>query len=76
MNWRIWMIGVIGGFIAASSNTVTLLIVDPDHFNVSTTGGWKHLGISIVVSGVVGAALYLKQHPTPWDGTTDRRTTP
>ena len=76
MNWKTWLNGVIGGFIGAAANTITLVIVDPNTFSPTSTGGWKHLGISILVSGGVGAALYLKQNPTPWDGATERRLAP
>jgi hypothetical protein len=68
MNWKTWLNGVIGGFVGASANSITLMISDPEHFNVTTTDGWKHLGLSIIISGGVGSALYLKTHPTPWTG--------
>ena len=68
-----WLNGVIGGAIGAAANSITLIIVDPAKFSPSAAGGWKALGISVLVSGAVGAALYLKNHPTPWDGTTERR---
>lgn len=67
-----WLNGLIGAFIGAAANCITLLIVDPEHFSPATMDGWKKLGVSIVVSGGVGAALFLKTHPTPWDGV-DRR---
>jgi len=62
-----WVNGVVGGFIGASSNVITLLIVDPGKFSPTSQGGWGHLGEVVLVSGVVGAALYLKNHPTPFD---------
>jgi hypothetical protein len=67
--WTQWLNGVIGGFIGAAANSITVIIVDPEKFSPNVAGGWKHLGISILVSGGVGAALYLKQHPTPIDST-------
>jgi hypothetical protein len=67
-----WLNGLVGAFIGAAANCVTLIIVDPEHFTPTTVGGWKKLGVAIVVSGGVGAALFLKTHPTPWNGT-DRR---
>lgn len=72
-SFKTWLNGVIGGFIAAGANGITLLIVDPAKFSPGAVGGWKNLGISILVSGAVGAALFLKQNPTPWGGTVDRR---
>lgn len=70
---KTWINGVIGGAIGAAANSLTLIIVDPAKFSPSVVGGWKALGISILISGAVGAALFLKQNPTPWDGTTERR---
>ena len=67
--WKQWLNGVVGGFIGAAANCITVLIVDPEKFSPTVTGGWKNLGVSILVSGIVGAALYLKQHPTPLDTT-------
>lgn len=67
-----WLNGLIGGFVGAAANSVTLLIVDPAKFSPGVAGGWRSLGISILISGGVGAALYLKNNPTPWNGV-DRR---
>lgn len=66
MNWKTWLNGLIGAIIGAAANGVTLLIVDPIKFSPATAG-WSALGISTLVSGLVGAALYLKQHPTPFE---------
>jgi hypothetical protein len=46
------------------------LIVDPEKFSPSEVGGWAHLGLGLAISGGVGAASYLKNHPTPFDATT------
>jgi hypothetical protein len=74
-NWKTWLNGLIGAFIGAASNTITLMIVDPLKFSPSVDGGWHNLLIVIAVSGAVGAALYLKTHPTPYDTTTVSQTT-
>lgn len=63
--WKQWLNGVIGGFIGSAANVITLLIVDPEKFSPTADGGWRHLGSVVLVSGIVGAALYLKNHPTP-----------
>jgi len=63
--WTQWLNGLIGGFIGGASNAITLVIVDPDKFSPASVGGWKHLGVVVLISGIVSAALYLKQHPTP-----------
>ena len=63
--WRQWLNGIIGGFIGGASNAITLIIVDPEKFSPMQVGGWKHLGVVVLVSGIVSAALYLKNHPVP-----------
>lgn len=73
--WKQWLQGLIGAVIAAAANCVTVLIVDPAKFSPSADGGWGNLGLCVGVSAVVGAALFLKQNPTPWDGT-ERRSNP
>jgi hypothetical protein len=73
--WEQWLNGVIGAFIGAASNAITLLIIDPLKFSPTQAGGWKNLGASLLISGGVGAALYLKNHPTPFDETTKVTTT-
>lgn len=72
-NLKKWLNGLIGAAIGAAANGITVLIVDPAKFAPSAVGGWKNLGICVGVSALVGAALFLKQSPTPWDGVTDRR---
>ena len=67
-NLKAWLNGLLGGFIGAFANSITLLIVDPLKFSPGVEGGWKNLGICALVSGAVGAALFLKTHPTPWTG--------
>lgn len=65
---RNWLIGLIGGIVSAAANCFTVIVVDPLTFNVNTIGGWKHLGALVIVSALVGAGLFLKQNPTPWNG--------
>lgn len=62
-NWRTWLRGLIGAFVGASANAITLMLVKPEDFNFAA--GWSNLWHFAVVSGVVSAALYLKQHPVP-----------
>lgn len=64
--WKNWFNGLIGGAIGSAANSITVLIIDPAKFNPANDGGWTHLAIAVTVSFVVGAALYLKQHPTPF----------
>lgn len=62
---RQWARGVAGAAINSGATAVTVLIVDPVGFSPATAGGWGKLLSAIAVSAVVGAALYLKQHPLP-----------
>jgi hypothetical protein len=59
-----WLLGLIGGSISSAASTITVMIVDPLKFNL-TLDGLKNLGVLILVSGIFGAALYLKQSPIP-----------
>ncbi len=62
-NWKHWLKGLISAFIGAAANSVTVVIVDPVNFNPLTQTN-KVLTVA-VVSGVIAAALYLKQSPLP-----------
>lgn len=72
-NLKTWLNGVIGAAVGAAANGITVVIIDPGTFSPAAAGGWKHLSIAVGVFALVGAALFLKTHPTPWDGTVDRR---
>jgi hypothetical protein len=65
MNWKLWSRGLIAAVLSAIANSVTVIIVDPTTFNLFQ-GGAAKLGQVALVSALVGAALYLKQHPDPW----------
>jgi hypothetical protein len=66
-----WLDGLIGGIIAASAQAVIGIVSIADL--LQTRGGWIRFGIMVGIAGIVGAALFLRQHPTPWSGV-DRRT--
>lgn len=63
MNWRDWLKGLASAAIGAAANAVTVMIVDPANFNLST--GIGKVGTVALVSAVVAAAFYLKQSPLP-----------
>jgi hypothetical protein len=67
-----WLNGVIGGAIAVTANCFIAFGSAPDAFNPSNPGGGKHLAFLLIGNFGLGAALYLKDHPTPWSGV-DRR---
>jgi hypothetical protein len=65
MNWRLWGRGLIAAIFSTVANSVTVIVVDPTTFNLFQ-GGAAKLGQVALVSALVGAALYLKEHPDPW----------
>lgn len=64
MTTQTWLKGLLAAFISSAASALTVAVVDPQHFNLSA---WKPLATVVVVSGVVGAAAYLKQSPIPQD---------
>jgi hypothetical protein len=59
-----WLKGLIAAIISAAANTITASIVDPVNFPLSD---FKKIGTFALVSGLIGAAMYLKQSPIPKD---------
>jgi hypothetical protein len=54
--------GAVKSFVAGATGVVVALnVIDPQHFNVATLGGWKHLGLAVIIAGVVGEARFLNQ---------------
>jgi hypothetical protein len=45
----------------ATGLILALPLTDAEHFNIQTVGGWKHLGITILVVVLVGEARFWKQ---------------
>lgn len=66
MNWKTWAYGLASAMIGAAANTVTVMIVAPETFNLQEGFG-KVLSVA-AVSAVVAAANYLKQSPLPGGG--------
>lgn len=64
---RQWGRGVLGAAINSAASALTVVIVDPHTFNPADGGLMKLLSV-MGVSAAFGAALYLKQHPLPGDG--------
>jgi hypothetical protein len=62
-SYRFWAHGLIAAAIGGGANAVTLIVVDPLKFNLQD--GWRNLLTAVLVSGLVAAALYLKQSPLP-----------
>lgn len=54
--------GAVKSFVAGATGVVVALnVIDPAHFNVSTFGGWKHLGLAVLIAGLVSEARFLNQ---------------
>lgn len=58
-----WIRGFVGAFIGGVANCITQIIVDPVDYNTSSPEGLHKLGWTALVSGIVSAALFIKQHP-------------
>ena len=65
MAWKLWLRGLIAAVINGASSTLAVMVIDPLDFNLET--GLLKLGKVAFVSGLMGAFIYLKQHPDPWD---------
>lgn len=59
----IWLNGLVAAGISGAASSISVMVVDYDHFNLTT--GLKHLGLVALVSAVIGVAGYLKQSPLP-----------
>lgn len=57
------MRGIVGAIVGGGANAITLMVVKPEDFNFAA--GWPALWHFALISAVVSAALYLKQHPVP-----------
>lgn len=63
MNWQSWLKGLLSAAIGAAANSITVVIVDPTNFNLTT--GLGKLGTVAIVSAIVAMAMYLKSSPLP-----------
>ena len=63
---KTWLRGIIGAAINGMSSSVTAAIVAPETFNpFDPHSGWMKIFSLALVSAVVGALLFLKQHNLP-----------
>ncbi len=63
MDFRHWLKGLASAAIGAAANSVTVIIVAPETFNINE--GLPKLGAVAAVSALVAVANYLKQSPLP-----------
>lgn len=61
--WRTWLHGLLGAFIQSGATAVSVMVIDPQKFNLNE--GLANIGKLVIVSGIIGAALYLKSSPVP-----------
>ncbi len=62
---RVYWHGVVSAGVNSLAGTITVIVVDPATFNISSVGGLKHVFLVFAVSAVLGMALYVKAHPIP-----------
>jgi hypothetical protein len=66
MNIKTWIYGIISAAIGAAANTVTVMIVAPETFNINE--GLKKVALVAGISALVAVANYLKKSPLPGCG--------
>ncbi len=62
-NLKLWLKGLISAAISGASASIGAMVAAPQDFNLQ--GGLKRLLVVASVSGLIGAANYLKQSPLP-----------
>lgn len=56
---------------SATGMVLSLNIVDPNHFDIRTLGGWEHLAMAILISVVIAEARFWKQWADSANGPTE-----
>jgi len=57
----LWIKGLLSAVIGGAANSITVMIIDPQSYNLSD--GIGKLGTVALVGALVSAAMYLKQSP-------------
>lgn len=57
-----WTLGLIGAAINSAASAISVVIADPHDFN-PFEGGIQKLATVMITSAIVGAGLYIRQHP-------------
>lgn len=60
---RLWLHSLVAAVVSGAANGVSVMIVSPTEFNLGT--GLTKLGEVILISALVGLAMFLKQSPLP-----------
>jgi len=58
-----WLRGLVGAFIQAAATSISTTIVAPESFNFGDQ--LSNLAWVALITGVVGAALFLQRRPLP-----------
>jgi hypothetical protein len=61
--WQTWLKGLVSAVIGGAANSVTVMVVSPQDFNLQEGAG--KLATVALVSAIVACALYLKESPLP-----------
>lgn len=61
--FRTWVQGILAAAISGAANGVTVAVIDPLQFNLGA--GLRRLLSVVVISALIGVALYLQQSPLP-----------
>ncbi len=68
-DWGDWAAGLIAGFVGGGASAVVgslaISFQDPKDFSIGTTKFLSVAGTIFLVSGILNAAMYLKQNPIP-----------
>lgn len=64
-DWKNWSRGAVGAAINSAVSSLALIVVDPSDFNFEAAGLVK-LAKMAIVSGLLGAILWMKNHENPW----------
>jgi hypothetical protein len=65
MNWKQWAYGLANAIVSGAANSVAVMVVDPDKFNLTSGAGLAHMSEVAGVGALVGFWMYLKQSPLP-----------
>jgi len=60
MKTQLWMGALKSAVSAACGLILSLPIVDPQTFNIATLGGWKHMGVVLLIVTLAGEARFWK----------------
>lgn len=63
LKWENWFYGLISAVIGSVATSAAMMFTDPKTFNFDT--GWRALWHLCIATGILSAAMFLKQSPLP-----------